>query len=96
VRHAIHPAADAEFTKAVQRYAKTNPDLGISFFREIERLIGAICADPDRFPQIRPPARRALLMRFPYSVIYLKQRDRIWIVAIMHAKRHPNYWARRL
>jgi hypothetical protein len=33
---------------------------------------------------------------FPYSVVYLEQPDRVWIVAVMHAKRQPGYWHNRL
>jgi len=33
---------------------------------------------------------------FPYSVVYLEQPDRVWIVAVMHAKRLPGYWLKRI
>ncbi len=33
---------------------------------------------------------------FLYSVIYLEEPERVWIVAVMHAKRRPEYWHERL
>jgi plasmid stabilization system protein ParE len=96
VRHAIHPAADAEFAEAVRYYAEINPPLGVRFYREIEQLIQAACDQPDRFLRFSPPARRALSREFPYSVVYLAQPDRVWIVAVMHMKRKPGYWRERL
>ena len=96
MRHAHHPAADAEFAEAVRYYAGVDPQLGLRFYHEIERLIHAVCAQPDRFLRFSPPARRALSREFPYSVFYLDQPDRVWIVAVMHAKRKPGYWRDRL
>jgi len=92
VSHAIHPAADAEFAEAVRYYAEVDPQLGVRFYREIERLIQAVCDQPHRFLQFSPPASRILSREFPYSVVYLEQPDRVWIVAAMHAKRKPGYW----
>ena len=96
MRHAIHPEADAEFAEAVRYYAAIEPQLGVRFYREIERLIQDICAQPQRFFRFHPPARRALSPEFPYSVVYLEQPDHVWIVAVMHTKRRPGYWKKRL
>jgi len=96
VRHSIHPAADAEFAEAVRYYNEVDPALGARFYREMERIIHAVCDQPDRFLPFCPPARRALSRDFPYSIIYLEEPDRVWIVAVMHAKRRPGYWRKRL
>ena len=93
--HVFHPAADEEYDHAVQYYASAAPELGARFYDEIERLIREIRQQPDRFVRFHPPFRRAIARRFPYSVIYLDEPDRIWILAIMHAKRHPDYWHQR-
>ena len=94
--HAFHPDAGAEYTRAVEHYVSIAPELGNRFYDEIERLITEIRRQPDRFLRLHPPARRALSREFPYSVVYLDQPDRIWIVAVMHAKRRPGYWRDRL
>lgn len=96
MRHAIHPEADAEFAEAVRYYAAIDEELGRRFYFEIEKLIHEVCAQPQRFFRFHPPARRALSHQFPYSVVYLEQPDRVWIVAVMHAKRRPLYWKSRL
>jgi len=96
VRNAIHPEADTEFAEAVRYYAEIDPQLGCRFYREIERLIRAACDHPDCYFRFSPPARRVLSHEFPYSVVYLEQLDRVWIVAVMHSKRRPGYWRKRL
>lgn len=40
--------------------------------------------------------RRLMLTRFPYSLIYLIQVDRCYVVAFAHAKRRPGYWRERV
>ena len=94
--HVFHPEAGEEYTQAVEYYAAIVPALGGRFRDEIERVIREVCLQPDRFFHISPPAQRALARKFPYSVIYLDQPDRVWIVAVMHAKRRPGYWRERL
>jgi toxin ParE1/3/4 len=93
---AFHPEAGEEYTQAAQYYANIVSDLGIRFSDEIERLILEVRRQPDRFFRFSPPARRALARKFPYSVVYLDEPDRVWIVAVMHAKRRPGYWRERL
>lgn len=92
----FHPEADAEFTEAVDYYAAIRPELGDQLNGEIERLVREVGENPNRFFRFSPPARRVLSRQFPYSVVYLEQPDRVWIVAVMHAKQRPGYWKNRL
>jgi hypothetical protein len=54
VKHLLHPEADEEFAGAVRYYSEISPELGIRFYRQMERLFGEVCADPGAFPGIRP------------------------------------------
>jgi len=94
--HIFHPDADEEYVHAVQYYADISLELGSRFHDEIEWLIGEVCADPERFRKFDPPARRHFSGDFPYAVIFLDKPENIWIVAVMHMKRRPDYWRERL
>lgn len=94
--HVFHPAADAEYAEAATYYSSISPELGGRFYDEIERLIQDIRRQPELFRVFDRPARRHFSTVFPYSVIYLDQPDRTWIVAIAHMKRQPRYWRQRL
>ena len=94
--YAFHPDAEVEYVQAAEYYAAIDSSLAVRFFDEIERLISQVRHQPDRFLRFSVPARRALSRQFPYSVIYLDEPDRVWIVAVMHAKRRPGYWHGRL
>jgi plasmid stabilization system protein ParE len=92
----FHPEASQEYLAALEYYAALSSELGERLDAEIQRLVGEIRRDPQRFFRFHPPAQRALSPEFPYSVVYLDEPDRVWIVAVMHAKRRPGYWAKRL
>jgi len=94
--YVFHPDAREEYAQAVQYYSTVATELGGRLYDEIERLIQEIRRQPERFLQFTPPARRALARGFPYSVVYLDEPERVWIVAVMHAKRRPGYWRERL
>jgi toxin ParE1/3/4 len=95
-RAVFHPEASQEYLAALAYHAAIGAGLGARFDAEIQRLVSEASREPQRFLRFAPPARRALSREFPYSVVYLDQPDRVWIVAVMHAKRRPGYWRARL
>lgn len=94
--HAFHPEADTEYAAAAEYYAAISPELGGRFYDEIERLLQEVRSAPARFRQHDPPARRNISRTFPYAVVYLDEPDCVWILAIMHLHRDPNYWKPRI
>ena len=40
--------------------------------------------------------RRVNLRVFPYFVAYVSSGDTIWVLAIGHVRRRPEYWIKRL
>jgi toxin ParE1/3/4 len=96
VKYSIHPVADEELASAVSYYAEVEPELGVRFYFEIERLIQQICEDPKRFRAFDPPARRHFSQSFPYAVIYLLDPDEVVVIAVMHMKQRPGYWKTRI
>jgi toxin ParE1/3/4 len=96
VNVALHPEADEEFAEAVRYYSEISPELAVRFYLEMERLFHEIGANPQRFWQFDPPARRYFSRDFPYAAIFVEKPECIWVVAIMHMKRQPGYWRERL
>jgi hypothetical protein len=37
-----------------------------------------------------------LLEDFPFAILYVALPSTVWIVAVMHLKREPGYWQRRI
>jgi plasmid stabilization system protein ParE len=70
--------------------------LGAEFLRALEAAISAIRRRPTSYPEVFGASRRAVLRRFPYSLIYIESGDDILIVACIHGRRDPRRWQKRL
>ena len=92
----FHRAAREELKAAGRHYAAIHLELGGQFYDAIEQLLGEIRLQPTLFRTFEPPARRHFGSRFPYAVVYLDLPDRVWVVAVMHFKQQPGYWAGRV
>ena len=69
--------------------------LGAAFISEVERISELIQGHPAIGQPIDEAFRSAVLLRFPFSVIYSVEVDRIWIIAVAHQRRRPGYWRGR-
>ena len=85
-----------EADAAARWYAQRSLSAAAGFADEIDAAVAAIDQSPEAWPPFAHGTRRYLLRRYPFSVIYRIERDRILIVAIAHGRRRPDYWASRL
>jgi toxin ParE1/3/4 len=93
----FHRAARAELDEAVGYYEEQCGGLGLDLQDKIEHAVAMIQRHPQTWPHHgRTKFRKYLLERFPYVVFYWDRPDAIWIMAVAHAKRRPNYWANRV
>jgi toxin ParE1/3/4 len=92
----FHPEARNDLIVSAAYYAKASPALAMRFYEHVERLLRDIAADATRYREFRPPARRHFRRPFPYAVVFVCKPDCIWVLAVMHFKRPPSYWAGRL
>ena len=95
----FHEAATEEAEAAVRWYNERLAGLGNDFRLELLGAVDRIV----RAPLLWPPsaydrrARRFLLPRFPYGVVYVVAADAsVVVVAVAHARRPPRYWIARL
>jgi plasmid stabilization system protein ParE len=88
--------AIAEAEAAAGWYAERSATAAAGFAEEIDAALSAITRLPAAWPPFAHGTRRYLLRRFPYSVVYRVERDRILIVAVAHGHRRPGYWRSRL
>lgn len=92
----FHPEAETEFFEAIDYYEQTEPGLGPVFAAEVASAIEQIIHYPFAWRVLERDVRRCLMRRFPYGLLYACETERIWIVAVMHLRRHPVYWKSRL
>lgn len=90
------PDAKKEFLDSVAYYEEQRSGLGSRFKTTVESAVVDICDHPFRYRTMRPPFKRYLLQKFPFSIIYTIEPDHIRIVAVAHIRRKPEYWSDRI
>ena len=88
--------AEQEFIEAVDYYNNQCQGLGYEFAAEIKSTIQRITNFPNAWTKISPRARRCLTNKFPFGVLYQVYDDTILVIAVMHMKRDPINWQKRL
>jgi len=92
----FHPKAREELLESAKYYEKCQKGLGKEFIREIHLAIERIKAYPAAWSKFSKNTRRCLVNRFPYGIIYQYSESRIYILAVMHLNRRPEYWTERI
>ena len=96
----IHRLAEDELADAALWYEARQSGLGISLVdlidKAVERLLaGVLPSSPVPGVTMAKGARRVLLKRFPYAIVFYDRQSEIVIVAFAHSSRRPGYWRSR-
>ena len=90
----FHRAAKSELIDAVAYYETQSAGLGDEFLREVEEALQSIARNPRIGSLYKTTGlRHVRVRRFPYVVFYLNSQttQTLWIVAVAHGKRRPDY-----
>jgi hypothetical protein len=87
--------AEAEYYDTVSYYEFELPGLGLKFKEEIIRAIQNIVSFPLSGNLEDKEIRHYLLYKFPFKILYSIEAKYIYIIAIAHMHREPNYWIDR-
>jgi plasmid stabilization system protein ParE len=93
-RLAFRPGARAELRETRRYYEGQLPGLGRRFLADVDAALGYAVEQPEMFPVVEGSggARRVLLRRFPYSLVYDVGPDVIVVLACVHHRQHPAAW----
>ncbi len=87
--------AKQELDDAASFYELEYPGLGERFRSEVKKAILRIVRYPKAWSVERGDVRKCLLHRFPYKILYSIEKDHVFIVALAHQHRRPEYWIDR-
>lgn len=90
------PEAIDEAHAARQRYAQVNRALARRFSAELKSAEMRIAEMPQATSPGDHGTRFVVLKTFPYVVHFRFDANRLEILAVSHAHRHPEYWHTRL
>lgn len=85
-----------ELEDTIEYYDKEILGLGHKFYQELLSTFALI----EKFPYIGSKnskhTRKAILKIFPFNIIYTIWNKGIYIIAIAHQHREPDYWIERI
>lgn len=84
--------ARQELEEAVHYYELEYSGFGKKFKEEVKKGISRIIEYPEAWSIERGEIRKCLLHKFPYKLLYSIESDHIFIIAVAHQHRRPDYW----
>ena len=92
----FHPDASEELEAVVTYYEGRRPGLGALFLAEAKKARDRIIELPSAAREVRSSIRRRSIHRFPYFLYYAVEENEIFVIAVAHKRRRPEYWIKRL
>ncbi len=89
-------AAHQELNDACDWFERQQSGLGERFKNDVRESALLIAKSPLLFPIELEDVRRYVMNRFPYTLRYVLRGEVIWIVAVSHQHRRPDYWVERV
>ncbi len=87
--------AAAELAAAIARYESIESGLGVRLKEEVKSATDWISVHPE-LPRVRSQGHRRLNLRiFPYYIAFLVHEEEIWVLAVAHPAKLPEYWITR-
>ena len=92
----FHPHAQDELVAAAQFYERQIEGLGLDFIATVRHAYERLPEFPASGAPFGRRLRRLLVPKFPYGLLYRVEPERIYVIAVMHLHRRPDYWRSRL
>lgn len=90
------PEAENDLKEAFLWYEDKRKGLGYEFLLHIDAGVRFIQRNPVIYKSTYKDTLKYLVKRFPYKIIYLIEKNTIFILAIIHTKRNPELIKKRL
>jgi plasmid stabilization system protein ParE len=87
--------AAAEFLDVVSYYEQKQLKLGRRFKEEVQQTLLWLGENAEACRLRSNGYRRLNLRIFPYYIPYIIRGSTLWVVAIAHRRREPEYWIER-
>lgn len=91
-----HSAARAEYLEAWEWYEARSREAADAFEAEVQASLGLVVDRPEAWPIVRSGVRKKILDGFPYNLVFVSEASGVYLLAVAHQKRHPDYWIERI
>jgi plasmid stabilization system protein ParE len=87
--------ARQELDDATHYYEIEYQGLGKRFRDEVQKAAKRISEYPESWSVERGAVRKCILHKFPYKLLYSIESNHVFIIAVAHQHRRPDYWIDR-
>lgn len=91
----FHPSARAELDESAVFYQSRVAGLGVHFAAAVQETVRRIADTPEAGTALGGEYRKRIVPGFPFTVIYRVWADHVFVVAVAHQHRRPEYWRQR-
>lgn len=91
----VHEDADSELNNAAAFFQSRQEGLGDQFLGEVAAAFRRIQSHPFSGSTVFDEFHRHLMRRFPYSIVYRVETEKVFVLAVAHLRRRPLYWRDR-
>ena len=95
MRVVFRPEARAEVLEAQNWYESRAVGLGLEFARVVDAAVASAARAPETFAYVAGTCRRALLRKFPFSLVFRVRGDELLVIAVFHHRRNPSELTQR-
>ena len=92
----VRPEAEDDLKEAYSWYEDKRTALGYDFLLHVDAGLNFIARNPTIHPTEYKGTRKHLVKRFPYKIIYLLEKEKIIVLAVIHGMRSPVLIRRRI
>lgn len=79
-----------DLKEAKDWYRHQSIGLDYEFLNCVEEATDRIKENPDLYPIVYKNLHRTLLKRFPFSIFYLIEQDKVYIISVFDNRQNPN------
>lgn len=91
-----HNLAEMEIESSLSWYEERSKQAFDQFRIRLASVLNYIIQSPERFPRVYDEFRSARVNKFPYKIIFRIEQGTVYVIALAHDKRDPEYWKDRV
>jgi toxin ParE1/3/4 len=95
-RFILESSAKTDLRATARYYDNERHGLGKEFLADFHKTIDRVVEYPLASPTVYKHARKARLDDFLFDVFYILKEDVVAVFAVMHRRRNPGSWKKRI
>lgn len=92
----FHPYVAFDILDITDHYESERTGLGERFFQQLLGMYAIVRDRPLQFGRVWRTWRIALVDKFPYKIVFRVEPYQIYVLSVIHVRRHDRIWKARV